>query len=145
MLLWALLWSQLVDEIVFLFVTEDIETSLKVLLNEIGRDLHLLFELFVFILFGLVAELSEGPETSVAEEGTNIDPDGFQEVLVVEAEHAMDEILKVDTKHPDLLIVEESARHMVESILSEGSAEIILHLQNASVVHINHILFIFIN
>jgi len=50
--------------------------------------------------------------------------------------------VNADTKHPDLLIVDESTWLVVKSILTKRSAEIILHLGNTCLMHVQNVVFL---
>jgi len=55
---------------------------------------------------------------------------------MVKSNNAVDHVVNTHSEHPDLLIVDETTWLMIESILSEGGAEIILHLGNTSLMDV---------
>ena len=58
-------------------------------------------------------------------------------------QHLVDQILELNTHHPNLLVIQESARAVVQPILAKSCAEPNLEFSNPSFMHIQDILFIF--
>ena len=139
LLVWALFRTEFVDKVVLLFFFEDVEATVKVLLNKFSGHSCLLLELIIFGFLSLATYLSESPKTSVSKQRSQINFDCLQEVLVVEAEHAVEQVLQVDPEHPDLLVVEEAARLVIKSVFSEGGTKVILDFVDAGIMHIKYL------
>lgn len=86
-LVWAFPWSELIDEIVLLLLSEDFQSVLEVLLDELSCDVDLLLLLVVTGFLGVGQLLAESPEACVAEHWAQIDFDGLQEVFVVKSQN----------------------------------------------------------
>lgn len=87
-------------------------------------------------------ELAHGPQSSMTENWSQIYLQCFKEIFMVESKNAVKHVVDADSEHPDLLIVDETTRLMVESILTKRGAEIILHLSNTSLVHVHNIILL---
>jgi len=72
----------------------------------------------------------------MSENWSQINLHGFEEISMVKSNNAVDHVVNTHSEHPDLLIVDETTWLMIESILSEGGAEIILHLGNTSLMDV---------
>lgn len=104
-LLWALLWSEFVHEIILLLITKNIKTAFKILLENIIDYLELLL-LFIFsLLLCLVLKALYCPESDVTNCWSEILLDGLQEIGMAVSENAVCEVLNVESKKVDLLVV----------------------------------------
>lgn len=139
LLVWALFGAEFVDEVVLLLLFENVQAAFQVLLDELSGHCSFLLQIIIFLLLGMIADLAESPQARVTQQRSQIDFNCLQEILVVETKHAIEEVLEIDTEHPDLLIVQKSAGFMIKPVLSKGSTEIILHLSNARIMQIKYL------
>ena len=65
----------------------------------------------------------EGPDTCVAKKWAQVSLDRSHEVLMIEAQHLINEVFDQDADHPDLLIRHSTTRSLVHSIFSKGGHE----------------------
>ena len=136
---WALFGTEFVDEVVLLLLFENVQAAFQELLDELSGHCSFLLQFIIFLLLGMIADLAESPQARVTQQRSQIYFDCLQEILVVETKHAIEEVLEIDTEHPDLLIVQKSAGFMIKPVLSEGSTEVILHLSNARIMQIKYL------
>lgn len=139
----ALLGAELIDEIILLLLSEHLNLVIKVLLNEIESNLKLLLHVGVTSLLSLVLKCLDAPQAEVTQDWSEVHSKSGQEVLVAESDNLIEEVLKLDSNHPDLLVVEESTRPVIKPVFAQCCAESYLKLLNESFVHVLNILLLF--
>lgn len=55
----------------------------------------------------------------MTQQRTQINLDSLDKIFVVKSEHTVDEVLQIDAEHPNLLIIDESARLVIQPILAK--------------------------
>mmetsp|Transcript_5536 Transcript_5536/g.8695 ORF Transcript_5536/g.8695 Transcript_5536/m.8695 type:complete len:277 (-) Transcript_5536:474-1304(-) len=142
LLVGALFGSEFVGEIILLLLTQDVQSLLEVLLHDVHAGLQLLLQFSLFALFGDLQLLGKGPEAEVTEDDAEVDLEGLHEIGVAESEDRIEHVLYVDSDHPDLLVVDEPAGSVVETVLAESSTEADLELADHGFVHVENILLV---
>ena len=135
-----LLGAELVHEVVLLLVAQDLEAILQILFDKLSRHITPLSELSIALFFGRKAKSLKSPKTSMAKKRTHISTHSFEEVVVREVEDLFDEVVHLDADDPGLLVIDETSRLVVESILGECCREVVLDLVDPCVVHVKNIL-----
>ena len=118
LLLWALLRTKSVQQIVLCLDAEHVKPGFEILGDDVDSvPGHLLF-LFVALLGLLDLIVLESPKTRVAKNWTQVSLDRPHEVLMVKAQHLVNEVFDQDAHHPDLLISDSTTRSLIHSIFA---------------------------
>lgn len=142
LLVWALLGSEPVKEVVLVLLVEHLKSSFEVLLDEVSADFCHLLPLVVSLLSEVGRVVLEHPESGISEEWSKITPDGGKEVFVAKAKNLIYHVDHQDTKHPDLLVSDRAARSLIHSVLAESSHKLLLHVVNECLVEAHNTFFI---
>jgi hypothetical protein len=109
------------------------------LLNQVLGVLSLLTLLGLSLLEHALFVAFKGPETSLTEEGSEVNLHGSHEILVLKMHHLLKEVLHEDTDHPDLLVGHETASALIKSVFSKLVLERFLQFLEVSLVQVFHL------